>query len=102
MVVGGQGLSVSGSASLAVGQVLEVRLGAQVRWALALQDPAHVLAPVSPNGWYDPQQKACVWRFTGQTPGSVTLVYSGRPICSPGSVCPQFVIASNVAVTVKS
>lgn len=91
----------TGSASLAVGQLLEVRLGASLRWTLTLSDPTHVLAPVDHNGWYDPGQNTCVWRFTGQTPGTVTLVYGGRPICEPDKACPQFVIASDFTVTVK-
>ena len=101
VVVGGQGGTVSSSASLAVGQVLEVRLGGGTRWALAQNDPARALAPATPNGWFEPNPPACVWRFTGHAPGTVALSFTGRPICAPGSICPQFVVLTDIQVTVK-
>jgi len=101
VVLSGQGAGVGGSASLGVGQVLEVRLGPQLSWTLTPPDPAGVLAPVGGNGWYDPSSPACVWRFTGQAPGTVSLSFSGRPICPPGEACPAFVVLSKFTVTVK-
>ncbi len=101
VVLGGQSSLAGGSASLATGQVLEVRLGSSLRWALTLQDPTHVLAPADGNGWFDASAQVCVWRFTAQTPGMVSLSYSGRPICPPAGACPQFIVESNFQVTVK-
>ena len=101
VVLSGQGAGVGGSASLGVGQVLEVRLGPQLQWTLTPPDPARVLAPLDGNGWYDAISPACVWRFTGQAPGMVSLSFSGRPICPPGQACPAFVVLSKFTVTVK-
>ena len=87
--------------SVNVGQTLEVRLAASVRWALSLQDPQHVVTSAESEGWYDAAQQLCIWRFTAATPGSAALVYAGGLVCAPGSQCPTIAKAEEFDITVQ-
>jgi hypothetical protein len=101
VVVGSNGGAGTKAVTMTTSQVLEVRLGPVVHWTLVLQDPKGVLLPANHNGWYDAGAQVCVWRFTAKSAGTVSLVYSGRPICAAGKACPQFVIESDFTVTVQ-
>ena len=101
-VVATAGVACGATASLCACQVLEVRLAANLRWSLTVQDPAGALAPAAPNGWFDAALQSCVWRFTGQATGAANLAYNGRAICKPGAICTNFVILESFAVTVTN
>jgi hypothetical protein len=40
--------------------------------------------------------------FTAEQPGSVTLMATVRPQCASGSVCPQWIAETSLAVTIVS
>jgi|GEM_PF-1421926 len=94
---GADGLVVS----LRMGQTLEVRLSATVRWGLQMQGAATILTASTPNGWYDAILKACVWRFTATGAGSATLIYGGGLVCAPHSQCPTIAAVQDYTVTVQ-
>jgi hypothetical protein len=98
---GGEAEGPGQPVTLARGQRLEIRLSPGVRWNLAVTDPSHVLALVNPEGWYSPQLKACVWRFTAVAAGSAQLAFDGSFVCLPHSQCVTTEIAQAYDVTVR-
>jgi hypothetical protein len=101
VVLSDQAGAVPDLASLALGQVLEVRLAYFIQWSWTITGSEKVLAPAAPINWFEPDPPACVWQFFAQMPGTVSLAYSGRPVCPPGSLCPYFVVQHDFEVTVK-
>ena len=59
------------------------------------------LALLPPAGYADTTAHACVWRFVAQRTGVTQLAFTGGPLCSPGQLCPFFVMLLSFTVVVK-
>lgn len=88
--------------TLNMGQTLEVRLAATIRWGLHIQDAGHNLTTDQATGWYDASTKSCVWRFRAVGAGNVTLSYSGGLVCEPNSACPALAAIQQYNVTIRA
>lgn len=87
---------------LARGQHLEVRLAPGMQWRIARNDPSHVLAPASAEGWYDPSANVCVWRFAAVNSGRALLAFDGLIPCRPANLhCVAATDRVTFAVTVR-
>jgi hypothetical protein len=87
--------------TLARGQHLEIRLQPTSSWQLTVVDPNAILAAVSPQGWYDSDARACIWRFTARGAGSARLSFVGAAVCPPLKLCPSVEQTVLYAVTVR-
>ena len=83
-----------------VGDVIEVHLPFGHMWSGPTAVPGN-LQMQTPSGYALKTAKVCVWRFTATTSGTAHLQYAGKPICKPGELCPQYVLAANFAIDVK-
>src|SRR5215469_12425777 len=81
LTAGGTG-SQSQSATAQIGQTVEVRLTAGVKWKLNQSDQATLLQPGTPFGWFDGDHLQCVWDFAAAAKGKVDLSFSGGFVCA--------------------
>jgi FlaG/FlaF family flagellin (archaellin) len=54
-----------------------------------------------PAGFAWSTNKVCVWRFTVQNTGTTQLTFTGRPICTKGLACPQYIMQVPFTIEVK-
>ena len=54
-----------------------------------------------PAGFAWSTNEVCVWRFTAQNTGTTQLTFSGRPICTKGQACPQYIMQVPFTIEVK-
>lgn len=87
-------------ASLQVGQTLEIALAFGNRWSFAPAATQGVLLLNTPAGYGDPTLKSCIWRFTGEKAGEVTLTFTSAPICLAHMECPQYIGLLRIPVDV--
>ncbi len=85
-----------------VGQILEIRLPANVRWKLDIRDPNAILTKNEATGWYDASLKACRWRFTVVKAGQAALLFSGGLVCLPGKACPAIASMAEFTIVAQS
>ena len=90
------------TATLQVGQKLEVALGAAgggVSWSHPRSSDEAVLAPT-----VDPAATAVrgvtLAAFIARSPGRATITATGAPQCSPGQACPMYAVLFSAVVTV--
>jgi hypothetical protein len=91
----------SKGASLQVGQTLEIALAFGSHWSFEPVAAHGVLVLNTPAGYGDASIKSCVWRFTAEQAGQVTLIYTVAPICLAHMECPQYVGILKIAVDVR-
>ena len=87
--------------ALKKGQTLEVRLQANTRWRLNVQDAGSILSTTEATGWYDATLKVCRWRFTAEGTGGATLSFVGIVLCAPNLHCPVAAIVQQYDVTAR-
>jgi Putative zinc-finger len=87
--------------NLTNGQVLQVRLKANVNWHMTITDPDGVLTLQTIPGAYSKEHASCIWRFTTNKPGTAQLTFTGGMVCPPNSMCPDIAMLTRFAVTVK-
>lgn len=88
-----------GEAAAHVGDIIEVRVPFGSQWSgpttsqggLELQQPA---------GYAWPADQVCVWRFVAKKTGETNLSFSARALCKRGSMCPMYIRAMPLTVTV--
>jgi hypothetical protein len=81
------------------GELIQVQLPMTFHWSF--NDQAGNLAVVPPADGQDPTLNVCFWTFKAQSAGSVTLRFSGAPLCDPpAQQCSQLLIAANFTVNV--
>jgi|GEM_PF-6327464 len=73
---------------LAVGQMVEIRLGANIRWAVSTIPSSALLQAQTPVGWYSQPDGMCVWRYIATGVGVTRIGFTGGLVCAPGSACP--------------
>lgn len=93
------GSSGQRSATVAPGDIVEVRLDTVHKWSLDTRSLAKTLVPLNTEGAAD--GAACVWDFKAQAPGTATIMFSGSPVCDPTEMCPQYVTALKFDITVS-
>jgi hypothetical protein len=86
--------------AISQGQTLEIRLPDTTRWILT-GFTSGLLVLQQPAGFVDAATHTCVWRFLAQAPGSAVVSFNGRPICKPGQMCPQYILALRFALAVR-
>ena len=91
----------STGATVQVGQTLEIALPFGQRRSLgpAAGDPELLLN--TPAGYGDASLKSCVWHFTAEQAGQVTLLFTFAPICQAHQACPQYVGVLKIPITVR-
>lgn len=87
--------------TVTVGQTIEVRLRADIRWTMAPLSPAGAMTIQSPQSVYDVATRQCVWRFTATTTGAVDLDFTGGLVCAPTAACPAIAAIQRFTVTIK-
>lgn len=97
VVLNQAGIDVSARAH--VGDLVQVRLPASLRWSYAGSAPAGTL--LQPAGYEDLAAKACVWNFRPVSAGTLSLRFSGSGICDAKTKCPQFQLAAFYTVVVS-
>lgn len=80
------------------GNVVEVHLPFGQLWR-GPSTSQGVLSLQTPAGYALKDKNVCAWRFVAQGTGTTELSFTGRAICKPGQVCPQYVIS--VPFTIK-
>src|SRR5262245_34620059 len=60
-----------------LGQTLEIRLAASLRWRLAQGEWSAIMSAPPENGWWDTVLQVCVWQFTATKAGAGTLTCAG-------------------------
>jgi hypothetical protein len=85
---------------LQVGQTLEIALAFGHHWSFGLGAGEAVLALETPAGYGDTSIKSCVWRFTAEQPGHLTLTFVFAPICQLHMECPQYIGLLKIPVVV--
>ena len=88
-------------ASLQIGQTLELALGFGHRWSLGPATWEPTLALDAPAGYGDASLKSCIWRFTAQKAGQMTLTFTSAPVCQAHMKCPQYQVLLKIPVTVS-
>ncbi len=83
-----------------VGDVIEVRLPFGSQWSGPTSSQG-VLELQQPAGYAWPTDQVCVWRFVAKQTGSTNLTFSARALCKSGSMCPMYIRAVPLAVTVQ-
>ena len=80
--------------------VIEVRLPFGHKWSgpTVSQGVSQIHAP---EGYAWKTNNVCVWRFVVRGPGTVSLDFSGRPLCKRGQMCPMFIMAVPFKINVK-
>lgn len=71
-----------------VGDVIEVRLDTVTRWSPPANKGAAVLLALQPQGGMDATTHTCRWLFAVTGKGSVTLSFTGSPVCESNAPCP--------------
>ena len=82
------------------GDVIEIHLPFGKKWS----DPAissDTVTLMQPSGYADNASKACVWHFLAKDAGTAHLIFTMRPICKPGTMCPMYIAQMPVTITVK-
>lgn len=79
-----------------VGQQVTVRLGSGLSWSVSYEPPGILVAVPGVNALAQGVQGI----LRAAQPGTVTVVGSGRPICKPGEICPQFVTRFTATIVV--
>jgi hypothetical protein len=85
------------SGTAQVGELVQVQLPISMRWTYTASagSPTPAL-----NAAQDPQRSVCFWNFQMTTAGSITLNFTGTPLCDqPNMPCPQY--ARVVTFTVR-
>jgi hypothetical protein len=82
------------------GDLIEVQLPFGQMWSGPTTSQG-TLELQSPYGYASPTLKMCIWQFVAKGAGTVHLNFSGRPICLPGQLCPQYIQAVPFIVEVK-
>ena len=88
-------------ASLQIGQTLELALGFGHRWSLGPATWEPTLALDAPSGYGDASLASCIWRFTAQKAGQITLTFTSAPVCQAHITCPQYQLVLKIPVTVS-
>lgn len=83
------------------GEMLEIDLPFGHNWSNPTNNAASPLAMQNPSGYASPADQACVWRFAATNSGSTTLLFTGRPICSPDQMCPTYIMAVSFPIEVQ-
>lgn len=83
-----------------IGDVVEVRLSANMRWTTPADGVASVLTPLQPQGGLDSQGQTCSWVYQVKATGSAALTYIGVFNCEPNSACPA--IAEDEEFTIQA
>lgn len=83
------------------GQIIDVRLSATYQWRITSAPSATVLTMAQPAGWYDPQYRACVWRFTAAGTGATGLQLTGTVVCQPETPCSTIALLASYQITVR-
>jgi hypothetical protein len=91
----------SKGASLQVGQTLEIALAFGHHWSFEPVAFGGVLLLNTPAGYGDMSLKSCVWRFTAQQAGQITLNFTFAPICQLHMECPQYIGLLKIAIAVS-
>ena len=81
----------SKGATVQVGQTFEIALPFGQRRSLEPGGGQPILLLNTPAGYGDASLKSCVWRFTAEQVGQVTLNFTFAPICQAHMECPQFI-----------
>jgi hypothetical protein len=79
-----------------VGDRVVVKMGDTLKWTVDL-DPQGILVPVPGVGTL---ARGVQGIYEAVQPGTVTLTATGRPDCSSGQVCPQFIQEVQVTIIV--
>ncbi len=82
------------------GDVIEIRLPFGHQWSGPAASQG-ILHSQSPEGYAWKANSVCVWRFVAQGTGSVSLNFTGRPLCKRGQMCPMFIMALPFKIDVK-
>ncbi len=82
------------------GDLIEVQLPFGQKWSGPTTSQG-VLELQSPFGYAEPTLKMCIWQFVAKGSGTVHLNFTGRAICLPGQLCPQYVMSVPFVVVVK-
>ena len=88
-------------ASLQIGQTLELALVFGHRWSLGPATWEPTLALDAPSGYGDASLASCIWRFTAQKAGQITLTFTSAPVCQAHITCPQYQLVLKIPVTVS-
>lgn len=86
-------------AKVRVGDAIEVHMDIGHVWKLDGVTPSGALAVKNENGLFDRAAGDCVWRFQASAPGSATITFTGRALCDPTQVCPQYIMRQSYTVT---
>lgn len=89
------------SATIQIGQTVEIVLPFGHKWALAQDSIPAALTLATPAGYGDAARQSCVWRFTAQQAGSAQLTYSMGPVCAVGVHCPAYITILTFEITVQ-
>lgn len=84
-----------------VGDTIEVQLDAKTRWASPAHDAAPTLTAIQPQGGMDDASQTCQWFYKAAAAGSVTLDFTGSPICDPKEACPAIARAEQFTIQVS-
>lgn len=82
------------------GNVIEVHLPFGQLW----QGPSVSQGSLSlqtPVGYALKDKNVCVWRFVAQGTGTTRLSFTGRAICKPGQLCPQYILSVPFTINVQ-
>lgn len=82
------------------GDLIEVQLPISQKWSGPTTSQG-VLELQSPYGYVEPTLKMCIWQFVAKGSGTAHLNFTGRAICLPGQLCPQYVMSVPFVVVVK-
>jgi hypothetical protein len=72
------------------GDLIEVQLPFGRQWSGPTTSQG-ALELQSPYGYANDTLKMCIWQFVAKGAGTAHLNFSGRPICLPGQLCPQYI-----------
>lgn len=82
------------------GNLVEVDLPFGQRWSGPTSSQGE-LQLQNPYGYALKDKGVCAWQFVAQGSGTTHLTYSGRAICEPGKLCPQYITQIEFTIDIK-
>lgn len=83
------------------GDTVEIDLPFGRNWSGPTSQTQGPLAMQTPSGYASSAAQVCVWRFVAMNTGTTNVVFTGRPICAKGQICPLYIMAVPFTIAVQ-